>query len=128
MKQDLTLNDIMTKLGDFLAVRDWGKFHDPKNLAMSISIEAAELMELFQWKTNSEAAAAALEEDTRDCVRDELADVMLYCLSLCRVLDIDPVSAMSDKISKNAGRYPPERFRGVARKYDSAPGRAPSGE
>ena len=111
----------MAMLDEFLKERDWEKFHDPKNLAMSIAIEAAELMELFQWKTSSEAAAAAREPQTRECVRDEVADVMLYCLDLCRIVDIDPEKAMRDKISKNAGRYPPERFRGVARKYDSAP-------
>jgi NTP pyrophosphatase (non-canonical NTP hydrolase) len=111
----------MAMLEKFLAERDWEKFHDPKNLTMSIAIEAAELMELFQWKTSGESAAAALEPDTRECVRDEVADVMLYCLDLCRILDIDPGAAMKDKIAKNADRYPPERFRGVARKYDSAP-------
>jgi NTP pyrophosphatase (non-canonical NTP hydrolase) len=121
MEPEASLNEVMTRLGDFLAERDWEKFHDPKNLAMAIGIEAGELMEIFQWQRNEEAVAAATDSKTRERVREELADVMLYCLSMARVLELDIVQAMLDKISWNAERYPADEFRGSARKYNSPP-------
>lgn len=121
MKQQPSLRDVMSKLDEFLAERDWEKFHDPKNLAMSIGIEAGELMEIFQWRTNSQAAEDAARPEIRARVREELADVMLYCLDLARIFDIDVAAAMLDKIAKNAEKYPTDRFRGSARKYDDPP-------
>ncbi len=106
-------------MANFLAERDWEKFHDPKNLAMSIAIEAGELMELFQWQTNSQVREAMTESEKKSRVREELADVMLYCLDMARIFEIDPLEAMWDKIDLNAERYPASRFRGVARKYDN---------
>jgi dCTP diphosphatase len=122
MGQELSIKEVMNKLQAFLSERDWEKFHDPKNLAMSISIEAAELMELFQWRTNSEASEAAVKPETLERVREELADVMLYCFSMAQALDIDIARAMIDKIALNARRYPADRFRGIARKYNETTG------
>ncbi len=118
MEQELSIKEVMDRLQTFLSERDWEKFHDPKNLAMSIAIEAAELMELFQWRTNSEASDVAGNPETLKRVREELADVMLYCFSMAQTLDIDIARAMIDKIALNAMRYPADRFRGIARKYN----------
>jgi len=103
----------------FLAERDWEKFHDPKNLAMSIAIEAGELMELFQWQTNAEVVDGMADPEKISRVKEELADVMLYCLDMARVFEIDVIDAMRDKIELNAKRYPASQFRGVANKYDN---------
>ncbi len=89
----------------FVDARDWGKYHSPKNLAMSISIEASELMELFQWCTVEEAGRVrGTEEMAR--VREEIADVLIYCFSLANQLDIDLASAVSEKMDQNARRFP----------------------
>ncbi len=110
----------MEKLEEFLIERDWEKFHDPKNLAMSISIEAAELMELFQWLTTEEAIAESKKPELRERIKEEIADVMLYCFSLARIIDIDVSQAMLDKIRKNKKKYPAELFHGIARKYNTS--------
>ena len=118
MTQDISLKDITDKMATFLAERDWEKFHDPKNLAMSIAIEAGELLELFQWQTNSEVNDTLGDSDKLLRVKEELADVMLYCLDMARVFKIDVFEALWDKIELNAKRYPASRFRGVAKKHD----------
>lgn len=119
MTQDISLKDITDKMANFLAERDWGKFHDPKNLAMSIAIEAGELLELFQWQTNREINDAMGDSEKLSHVKEELADVMLYCLDMARLFKIDVLEALWDKIEVNAKRYPASRFRGVAKKYDN---------
>jgi len=89
----------------FQASRGWEKFHSPKNLAMSISIEAAELMEIFQW-VSSEEAWRVRESDEFQHLQEELADVLIYCMSLANQLDIDVAAAIQDKMHKNALRFP----------------------
>lgn len=89
----------------FMDARDWGKYHSPKNLAMSISIEAAELMELFQWCTVEEAGRVRGTGEM-ERVREEIADVLIYCFSLANQLDIDLASAVRDKMDDNARRFP----------------------
>jgi dCTP diphosphatase len=96
----------------FVDARDWQPFHTPKNLAMSIAIEAAELMEHFQWLTSQETRAAAEEPAERAAIADELADVLIYCLSLSNALDLDVSSAVLAKLQTNESRYPVTRFRG----------------
>lgn len=92
------------------------KFHDPKNLAMSISIEAAELLEHFQWKTGEEATKYASEN--REAVADEIADVAIYLFELADNIGIDLANAVHRKLDKNAAKYPVEKSRGVATKYN----------
>ena len=86
--------------------RNWFHFHNPKNLTMSISIEAAELMEIFQWKSIEESWDIKKNSQEFIHLKEELADVLIYCLSLSNQLDIDLVEAIEDKISKNAEKYP----------------------
>lgn len=113
-------NDALTQLRDaireFTRERDWDQFHTPKNLAASVSIEAGELLEQFQWLQSGEASelgAARLTE-----VRHEMADVFVYLIRLADKLDIDLASAVLEKLALNRAKYPAEKVKGDARKYD----------
>ena len=99
------LTTLRDALRDFCAARDWHRFHTPKNLVMALSVEAAELVEHFQWATAEESLALAPEK--RAEVADEIADVLIYLTELADVLDIDPIAAAREKIVKNAAKYPP---------------------
>ena len=98
------LADLRERLRRFAAERDWQQFHTPKNLAMSIAIEAAEIMEHFQWLTA--AQSAQLDAAARHEVAHEIADVLLYLIRLADVLDIDLPAAAREKIGLNARKYP----------------------
>ena len=111
-----SLDDIRRRLAAFVAERDWDQFHNPKNLAMALVGEAGELVEHFQWLTPEQSAA--LPRETREEVRLEIADVLLFLLRLCDKLDIDPLAAANDKLALNAKKYPVEKSRGRATKYD----------
>ncbi len=102
------LTTLRDALRDFCAARDWHRYHTPKNLVMALSVEAAELVEHFQWATPEESQALAPEK--RAEVADEIADVLIYLTELADVLGIDPIAAAREKIVKNAAKYPaPER-------------------
>ncbi len=105
-----------TDLQAFADARDWGQFHTPKNLAMSLAIEAGEVMEHFQWTAPD---AATLSPEARAAVALELADVFSYLLRLASVLQIDLASALREKLAINEQRYPVEKARGSATKYDA---------
>ncbi len=111
-----TVGVLRQAVADFVDDRDWRPFHTPKNLGMSIAIEAAELMERFQWLTAEEAQAAVEDPAERAAVADELADVVIYCLSLSNALDLDVSSAVLGKLETNEGRYPADEFRGRFRR------------
>ncbi|MBI5899343.1 MAG: nucleotide pyrophosphohydrolase [Rhodocyclales bacterium] len=98
------LNTLRDALREFCAARDWHRYHTPKNLVMALSVEAAELVEHFQWSTPEESLALAA--DKRAEVADEIADVLIYLTELADVLNIDPIAAARDKIVKNAAKYP----------------------
>ncbi len=97
--------------------RDWRQFHAPKNLAMALAIEAAELMEPFRWMTPDESWKAARDGAARESVREELADVMLLALSMAEYLELDLVEITRAKLERNRTRYPADRARGRADKY-----------
>ncbi|MCD9125777.1 nucleotide pyrophosphohydrolase [Luteimonas fraxinea] len=113
MSQDIEA--LRAALRAFALERDWEQFHSPKNLALSVSIEAAELLEHFQWLT--EAQSRDLSEEQRQQVGHEIADVLLYLLQLADKLDIDPVAAAHQKLAMNAAKYPVDRAKGTSRKY-----------
>lgn len=93
--------------------REWARYHNPKNLAMSIAIEASELMEVFQWLSPT----SSLRVNTvQDPAREELADVTIYCLTLAMALDIDVTSAIMDKIESNKLKYPVSQYKGTYRR------------
>lgn len=111
--------DDLTALRDalrrFAAEREWDQFHSPKNLASALAVEAAELLEPFQWLT--EAESRSLTDVQQAAVREELADVLLYLIRLADKLDIDLLVAAHDKLAGNARKYPVDRSKGSRRKY-----------
>ena len=110
-----SLNELKQKLEDFVAERDWAQFHSPKNLAMAMIVEAAELVEHFQW--NTEAESHVLSAEKREQVGHELADTFVYLLRISQVLNIDLIEAANKKIALNAVKYPVEKARGKNNKY-----------
>ena len=102
------LKKLMQEVTAFSEERDWDQFHSPVNLAKSISIEAAELLECYQWDNNADLNA----------VEEELADILNYCLQLAVKLDLDPIEIVRKKMKKNALKYPVEKSKGRSDKYD----------
>lgn len=109
---DTTVAELRSLVARFVAERDWEQFHDPKNLAMSIAIEAAELMEHFQWIRSDQLDAVTHDARSMALVREELADILAFAIAFANTLGIDIARAMADKMQKNAEKYPAERFRG----------------
>jgi len=110
--QTTTIADLKQLMQEFINERDWSQFHSPKNLAMSLAIEAAEVMEHFQWVDVAESRVRGHDPQHREAIAEELADVFCYLLSLASSLDLDLSSAVRRKMVKNAIKYPAERFRG----------------
>lgn len=111
------LGSILEQLLKFRRERDWEQFHRPKELAISIVLEAAELLEEFQWRTDEETKKH-IEEGGRENIKDEVADIAVYILLLSHDLGIDLTDAIKEKLKKNAEKYPVEKSRGSAKKYD----------
>ncbi|MFF5989754.1 nucleotide pyrophosphohydrolase [Prauserella flavalba] len=103
----MTLDDLIQRLRDFAAARDWEPFHTPKNLAMALSGEVGELTALFQWLTPEESAKALDDPQLKADILDELADVLLYLTRLADVLGVDLLDAANAKIDRNELRFPP---------------------
>ena len=100
---------VKERIDKFNKDRDWDKFHSPSNLAKSISIEANELLECFQWNDT---------EFDLEAVKEELADVMNYCIQMAQVLNLDILDISSKKMDKNAAKYPVEKAKSLSTKYD----------
>jgi len=109
------LDELREQLRAFAAERDWGQFHSPKNLAMALSAEAGELLEVFQWLT--EAQSRRLSPDVHAAASEEIADVLLYLIRLSDELGIDLIAAARRKLLANAEKYPVDKARGTSRKY-----------
>ena len=109
------LAQLRDALRQFAAERDWDQFHSPKNLASALAVEAAELLERFQWLTEDESRKLPPAELAK--VREEMADVLNYLVRLADKLDVNLLEAARDKIRKNALKYPADKARGSARKY-----------
>ena len=108
------LDRLRDALRAFAAARDWERFHAPKNLAMALSVEAAELLEVFQWM--SDADSRDLDPAAREAASQEIADVLLYLIQLSDALGVDPIAAAERKLVVNAEKYPVEKARGTSRK------------
>ncbi len=109
------LRDLGSVLQQFAEERDWERFHTPKNLAMALAVEAAELMEHFQWLENVESTN--LDEGKLQKVREEIGDVLIYLVRLADRLGIDPLQAAWDKLEINRRKYPAQEVRGRSKKY-----------
>ena len=106
-----TVQELRDLVRNFVAARDWHQFHSPKNLSMALAIEAAELMEHFQWLT-TDASRQIEEPEKLTAVGEELADVICYALAIANELEIDVSAAMRDKMKKNERKYPAAEYRG----------------
>jgi len=111
-----TIQDLKDKINKFVEERDWKKFHTPKNVSMTIAIEAAELMEQFRWHDNEQAHKEMLEKPQK--ALDELVDVVWMVMCLCNKYDIDFMTAFEKKLKQNQKKYPIEKSWGSALKYD----------
>ncbi|MER8186293.1 nucleotide pyrophosphohydrolase [Kitasatospora sp. NPDC094015] len=101
-----SLGELQQRLVAFAAARDWQPFHTPKNLAAALSVEAGELLEIFQWLTPEQAAEVMAEPAAAHRVRDEVADVLAYLLQFCSAVGVDPLEALAAKIERNEQRFP----------------------
>ena len=101
-------DEVLQQLRSFVEERDWKQFHTPENLAKSISIEAAELLEIFQWGSDADEAS----------IKDELADVLTYCILLADRYGLDPYELIIQKLEKTKEKYPVEKSKGKSDKYD----------
>ena len=110
--QQTTVGELRQLVNDFVERRDWHQFHSPKNLAMSMAIEAAELMEHFQWLSTDESREVAEKPDKLAEVGEELSDVLCYALAMANELGLDVATALRQKIAKNEQKYPAEEYRG----------------
>jgi dCTP diphosphatase len=114
-REDLGLDDLRNAIGVFIAERDWEQFHSPKNLAMALSVEVAEIVEHFQWLTEEQSNSLPPEKLAE--VREEIGDVMIYLTELADKLGIDPVDSAKSKVETNRRKYPVELVKGKASKY-----------
>lgn len=121
---DAISDDLQTPVGQlremvahFVAERDWHQFHAPKNISMALAVEAAELMEHFQWIT-VEASRSDIEADKRAAIGEEIADVICYAMALCNEMGFDVATLMREKMKKNVAKYPADEFKGRYGKDD----------
>ena len=109
------MKELIQKLRDFAEERDWDQFHSPKNLAIALTVETAELLEEFQWLTEEQSRRP--DQERLKCIKDEISDVMIYLVLLSDHLGIDPLQSAFEKIEKNRQKYPADKVRGSAKKY-----------
>lgn len=109
------MRELKQKLREFAEDRDWDQFHSPKNIAMALSVEASEIVEIFQWMTEEESYQ--LEGNKLDMIKEEIGDVLIYLVRLSDKLGIDPLKAAKDKNVANALKYPIDKSKGNAIKY-----------
>ncbi|MBN1940567.1 MAG: nucleotide pyrophosphohydrolase [Candidatus Diapherotrites archaeon] len=113
----MNLEELKKKVIAFRDERDWKKFHNPKDLALSINIEAGELGEIFQWRTNEEIMGALKNPEKLRELKHELADIVIYCLDLAEETGVDLEQAILEKLEHNKKKYPVEKVKGSAKKY-----------
>jgi len=116
MTHSPTLEQLSDEVRAFGEAREWGQYHSPRNLAMALSVEAAELLELYLWC--EDAGPQPLRESRKERVADEAADILICLLNFCDKANVDLASAMRSKLKRAAVKYPAERVRGKALKYD----------
>lgn len=111
----MTIEILKNKLKIFASERDWDQFHTPKNLAMALSVEVSELLELFQWLT--EKQSYNLSSETKERAEQEIGDILIYLIRISDKLNIDPIEAAEKKIQLNTKKYPVNKAKGNAKKY-----------
>ncbi len=114
------LDGLLAEVREFVRERDWGMFHSPKNLSMALSVEASELAEIFQWLTEDQSRSLTPAQKTH--AAEEIGDVLIYLVNLADRLGIEPVLAAREKLVLNREKYPVDKARGSAAKYDGRDG------
>ncbi len=124
MSDAKTMSDNVTTTGElkqlvqeFVDERDWGKYHNAKDIAIAISVEAGELLELFEWVRENDIPSLLEQPGKRQSISEELADVFMLCLNLSSVMGLDVAQAIARKLEKNRAKYPAHLVRGNYRKY-----------
>lgn len=112
MDSNVTVGELRDQVARFVKSRDWEKYHNPKDLAIALSVEAAELLELFLWE---EQKPGVMDAELAEKAREELADMAIYCLSFANAQGWDLSDAVREKVRKNEAKYPADKYRGVAR-------------
>ncbi len=110
------IEELQNRIQEFNRARDWEQFHSPKNLAMGLAVESAELLDIFKWLTEDQSAG--LNERQMANLKEEIGDVLIYLLSLASKFDLDPLQCVAEKLDLNEKKYPADRVRGSARKYN----------
>ena len=116
MSDVINVDELKNNISSFAKERDWEQFHTPKNLACALSVEASELLEIFQWM--SETEQKNISDEKKEAVAEELSDILTYAVRLAGVLNINLSSSIEKKIKKNAKKYPADLVRGSSKKYD----------
>jgi len=115
----MDMKALQTRVIRFRDQRDWAKYHNPKDLAISIALEAAELLEHFQWKDPAQVKALKIDAETRHRVKEELGDIFIYALTLAHELGFDPTEVVLEKVQVNEKKYPVDKVKGKAKKYSN---------
>jgi dCTP diphosphatase len=113
----MDIKELQKKVLEFREERDWDQYHNPKDLAISLSLEAAELLEIFQWKGPGEVEALKSDATSRERVKEELGDILIYALNMCHAFGFDPTDVILSKLKINEEKYPVEKAKGSAKKY-----------
>ena len=114
----MDIKELQKRVIRFRDQRDWAKYHNPKDLAISLSLEAAELLELFQWKNPAQVETLKIDAKGRQRVKEELGDIIIYALTLAHEFAFDPAEVVLEKLQVNEKKYPVDKVKGKAKKYD----------
>ena len=113
----MDINELQNKVIEFRDARDWAQYHNPKDLAISLTLEAAELLEIFQWKDPQEVEGVKSNAEDHKKVKEELGDIFIYALNMCHAFGFDPSDVILQKLEINGKKYPVEKAKGSAEKY-----------
>jgi dCTP diphosphatase len=113
----MDLEELQRKVIEFRDARDWEQYHNPKDLAISLMLESAELLEIFQWKSPGEVEAILSDLESRRRVKEELGDILIYALNMCHAFGFDPSDVILKKLEINEKKYPVEKSKGSAEKH-----------
>jgi dCTP diphosphatase len=117
MTDIIDIDTFKKTLVDFARIRDWEKYHNPKNVAMALTVEASELLEIFQWMSEAESLAAKDIPEIKKNISYELADIIIYAIRMADLLNINLNEALHNKMAVNNDKYPADKVKGSARKY-----------
>ena len=113
----MDIKELQKKVIAFRDARDWAQYHSPKDLAISLSLEATELLEIFQWKDAQEVEGTKSDPGSRRRVKEELGDILIYALNMCHAFGFDPSEVIMEKLDLTGKEYPVEKVKGSAKKY-----------